>query len=103
MTWDYRVLAKEYKGFNETEILFGIHEVYYNDDGEPDMCTEDAVAVIGDNLAELVQTLDWMRKAFLRPILSSADFEEGGKYYDNVCTTFGKVLETAHREVDDED
>ena len=77
MTWNHRVLAKEYEG----ELEFGIHECYYNDDGVPEMCTENPVAVVGDNLAELVQTLDWMRKSLRQPILSYTDFEEGGKYW----------------------
>ena len=77
MTWNHRVLAHEHKG----ELTFGIHEVFYNDDGVPDMCTEDAVGVVGDNLADISQTLKWMRKALRKPILSYSDFEEGGKYY----------------------
>lgn len=76
MTWNHRVLAKEYKD----EVEFGIHEVFYSDDGVPDACTMNPVAVVGDNLAELVQTLDWMRKSLRQPILSYTDFEEGGKY-----------------------
>jgi len=69
MTWDYRVIATEYEG----ELMFGIHEVY-SEDGVPTMCTENAMDVAGE-------TLDWMRAALLKPILSYADFEEGGKYY----------------------
>jgi len=77
MTWNYRVIAHEYKD----ELYFEIHEVYYNDDGVPEMCTVDAVEVAGESLAALSQTLDWMRKALREPILNIADFEEGGKYY----------------------
>lgn len=76
MTWNYRVLAQEYKG----ELTFGIHEIYYTD-GVPEMCTEDAVGVVGDTLAELTQTLKWMQKALMKPILNYADLDEGGKYY----------------------
>ena len=77
MTWNHRVIAREYKG----ELAFGIHEIFYEDDGVPMGCTESAVGVVGDNLAELSQTLKWMRKALRKPILNYADFEEGGKYY----------------------
>ncbi len=76
MTWNHRVIAKEYKG----ELTFAIHEVFYTD-GVPYACTEDAVGVSGENLAELTQTLEWMKEALMRPILNYADFEEGGKYY----------------------
>ena len=74
--WNYRILAQDYKG----ELWFGIHEVFYTD-GIPDMCTEDAVGVVGDNLAEISDTLRWMKKALKKPILSYSDFEPGGKYY----------------------
>ena len=80
-TWDFRVLAREYRGFNESEVVFEIHEIFYNADGIPDMCTEDAVGVVGDNLAEISDTLRWMKKALRKPILSYSDFEPGGKYY----------------------
>ena len=80
-TWDFRVLAREYRGFNESEVVFEIHEIFYNADGIPDMCTEDPVGVVGDSLADLSQTLKWMRKALRKPILSYSDFEQGGKYY----------------------
>ena len=79
--WNYRILAREYKGFNEIEVVFEIHEVFYTADGFPDMCTEDPVGVVGDTLAGLSKTLKWMRKALRKPILNYADFEEGGKYY----------------------
>jgi len=81
MTWNHRVVAREWKGFNEIEVVFGIHEIYYNKDGIPEMCTEDAVSVVGANLAEISNTLLWMKKALKKPILSYSDFEPGGKYY----------------------
>ena len=79
MTWNHRIIAKEYKD----QLWFGIHEVFYNKDGVPDMCTEGAVDIIGESLSEISQTLRWMRKALRKPILNYADFEEGGKYYTN--------------------
>ena len=79
--WNYRILAQEYKVFNETELTFAIHEVFYNDDSIPDMCTENPVGVVGENLPDISDTLKWMRKALRKPILSYSDFEPGGKYY----------------------
>ena len=77
MTWDHRVLAHEHKG----ELTFEIHEVFYNDDGTPNMCTENAVGVAGDTLPELAKTLRLMLSALTEPILNYADFGPGGKYY----------------------
>ena len=56
MTWNHRVLAHEHKG----ELTFAIHEIFYSDDGIPNMCTENAVGVVGDTLPELSATLRLM-------------------------------------------
>ena len=77
MTWDHRVLAHEHKG----ELTFEIHEVFYNDDGVPNMCTENAVGVASDTLPGLSHTLRLMLAALMEPILNYADFGPGGKYY----------------------
>ena len=77
MTWNHRVIRQVY----DDEVFLGIHEVFY-EDGVPDMCTKDTVGVSGESLAELKQTLKWMRKALRQPILEMSDFEEGGKYFD---------------------
>ena len=39
MTWNYRVVVKE--------CQYNIHEVYYNDKGEPEFFTEDPVGPSG--------------------------------------------------------
>ena len=80
MGWNHRVIAKTY----EDEIFFGIHEVYYNEDGIPDMCTLTPVSVGGNNLQEIVESLNLMRLALVKPILHFTDFEEGGKYFTDV-------------------
>ena len=79
--WNHRVLVKEYSDEDGKQFEFGIHEVYYDDDGVPNMCTEEPVAVVGESLAGLGQTLDWMRACLLQPLLAYADFEEDGKYW----------------------
>lgn len=82
MTWNHRILRHVHATISgKDEISYGIHEVYYDDDKNPDMCTTDAVGVWGDNLEELAQTLERMRKSLKLPILDYADFDEGGKYY----------------------
>ena len=77
MTWNHRVIRKVYK----SETLLGIHEVFYNDKGVPELVTNNPVKVVGDNLEGMQQTLDWMQKALGEPILEFSDFDEGGKYY----------------------
>jgi len=82
MSWNHRVIRQVCDG----EVFFGIHEVFYNDEGVPDMCTEDAVGVFGEDMEGLIQTLEWMRKALGQPILEMADFEEGGKHFHKTPT-----------------
>jgi len=69
MTWNHRVVRKRY----EAEVLLGIHEVFYDDEGVPDMVTVDPVSVCGETLKELEETLDWMLKALGQPILEYDD------------------------------
>jgi len=69
MTWNHRVVRKVYEG----EALFGIHEVFYDDDGIPHAVTVDPVGVVDETLEELAQTLEWMRKALGKPTLEYDD------------------------------
>ena len=65
MTWNYRVVKKTYEG----ETLFGIHEVYYDSDGKPDMVTVEPVGIVGDDLTELQREFVYYLRALLRPVL----------------------------------
>jgi len=69
MTWNYRVVKKTYTG----DTLFGIHEVYYDDDGKPEMVTVDPVGIVGDDMNELRREYVYYLRALLRPVL---DYEE---------------------------
>ena len=69
MIWNHRVVRKVCDG----EEFLGIHEVFYDDEGIPDMCTVDAAEVCGESLEGLEQTLEWMTKALGQPILEYAD------------------------------
>ena len=71
MTWNYRVVKKTYMG----DTLFGIHEVYYDDDGNPDMVTVQPVGIVGDDIHELRREYVYYLRALLRPAL---DYDEIG-------------------------
>ena len=79
MTWNHRVIHTVYKEIEEEG--YSIHEVFYDEDGVPDMMTLDAVGVWGETMDEVQQTLEWMTKALEQPILEASDFDKGGKYY----------------------
>ena len=65
--WNYRVIKHD----TDENIVYQVHEVYYNDRGEIDGFTEDAVHASGESFEELLSDLDMMVKdAKNRPVLS---------------------------------
>lgn len=71
MTWNHRVIRNRSEGGEE---WLALHEVYYNESGEPDMVTQEPIVVIGQDLRELRQTLKRMIKALENPILDYESF-----------------------------
>lgn len=55
---------------------FDIREVYYDENGEPEMVTIDAMSPHGCDLEELKQDMDLMRKAFNKPIINMKFFDD---------------------------
>lgn len=76
-TWNYRVLERTDK--NSGDTTYAIHEVYYNDEGKPDGCTENSVAPMGESLAELKADMDHYRQALEKPTLVYDSLEEADK------------------------
>ncbi len=68
MSWNHRVMR-----FPDPlhEEWLEIHEVYYDDNGQHTMYTEEAVSVAGEAIEELRETLSRMEKALNQPILCS--------------------------------
>lgn len=71
MSWNYRVIAVDYGD----DVEYGIHEVFYTGD-TPVAYTEEPVPVIGNTPEELAFTLEYMKQALDRPILTYEDFGE---------------------------
>lgn len=65
MSWNYRVLKKEYK----EEVYYFIHEVYYEKDGSIRVWSVDAMNPGGATLGELASDLGMMQEALKKPIL----------------------------------
>ena len=72
MFWNNRVIF--HKEENPAHSYYAIHECFY-DDGElvPHSWTENPIAIIGDNIEEIRETLDRMIRATERPILTEQD------------------------------
>jgi hypothetical protein len=68
MTWNYRIMRyrDEHPEFGHS---FGIHEVYYGDDGSVENWTEDAITLVGPDLDDLEWQLRAMLEAFQKPVL----------------------------------
>jgi hypothetical protein len=65
MSWNHRVLAHK----DEDEMIFQIHEVYYDKDGNPESYTENSVSVSAESLDGIKWVLDKMRDCANKPIL----------------------------------
>jgi hypothetical protein len=72
MTWDYRVLSTPGpNGYGKR--WYAIHEVYYRDDGTIDSWTEKSIEAAGGTPEELREDLEWMLRAFAKPVLRIED------------------------------
>ena len=70
--WNYRIIRKENVGQMldpDERYSFGIHEVYYNDDGSISSCTVDSMDAYGTTVDELKECFDMMKRAFDAPVL----------------------------------
>lgn len=73
MYWNHRVI--EVVDANG-EKHYGIHEVYYDNDGNPRAYTENAVGVTWSEGDSPLQVLEWMTNCLSKPFLKKSDFPE---------------------------
>ena len=66
MTWNYRVIKRVIGG----EDSYGIHEVYYNDDGTIRAWSENPIIPTGETPEELKKDFLIQRHALDNPILN---------------------------------
>ena len=74
MTWNYRMVRRN--------DYIEIHEVYYNDEGESIMVTENAVAVGGEDEAEVMGDMKHYLEAIAKPVL---EYDDIGGYSELVA------------------
>jgi len=70
MTWNHRVMKHHDCG----EDWYGIHEVFYDENGEVDGWAESA-DVTGESLNDLRTALDWMLDCLDKPVLDYSNDE----------------------------
>ncbi len=71
MSWNHRVMRFS----NDSEEWFGVHEVYYHEDGRLRGYTTEAVNVMGETVEELRAILERMLASLNKPILTADDFK----------------------------
>jgi hypothetical protein len=76
MTWNYRVMKFTYS--NGT-CYFAFHEVYYDEQGNPNGYSSTACEPYGESMEELKSDMSMMLKAFHLPVLTESDFPKHQK------------------------
>lgn len=69
MSWNYRVFAIDYGD----EVEYGIYEVYYEGDNVVAR-TENPVPVVGNTIEELAFSLEYMKQALDKDVLTDEVF-----------------------------
>lgn len=77
MSWNYRITkeVRHHKYLHEPETLFGIREVYYDDNGDVVNMAE-MPDVIGESVDEIENILDKMIKCCKKPVIDYNTGEE---------------------------
>jgi hypothetical protein len=73
--WNYRVLHQRVNG----EDLYGVHEVYYDLEDKPIMCSSSPQGPYGETLHEAKRDAALMLRAFQKPVLEYAEIGEPDK------------------------
>ena len=71
--WNHRVVRHSPE---EGDIYYGIHEVYYDDEGNVLFLTESPVEVWGEDVDDLIKGYTNMSKAFDKPVIDFNTREE---------------------------
>ncbi len=98
MSWNYRLVKRAVGHPGDGFFAYGIHEAYYNDDGEVWGLTCDPVQLSADHINEL--KIDWLMlmEAFKAPVL---DYDEVSN--NSASPPFSLDLPEDDHEDDDED
>lgn len=71
--WNHRVVKKTHPDYldenGDPQVTFGVHEVYYDDNNKPEICTVDPVEVTGNTWDEAYEEAFRFMRAFGKPTL----------------------------------
>ena len=78
MTWNYRVIRRkatpEEAELSEEEYCYTIREVFYDDEGKPELVSEEDTGPWGTTVDEIKKDVEWFSKALGQPVLNYEDF-----------------------------
>ena len=87
MNWNHRVLRRKDPVHGD---WYGVHEVYYNDAGEPTMCTQEPASICGESIPELCRQLDHISMCIHNTeVLEYEQFKEGEELWRTSESTVG--------------
>jgi hypothetical protein len=78
MSWNYRIMKSVVMG----EELYGIHEVYYDEGGNPNGWTEEPIYLLESSIADLRNVLSRINEAFDKEIIDIGQFDKKGDKID---------------------
>ena len=67
--WNHRLMRHTHIDKGVSTYWYGIHEVYYDADGNPNGWTENVVAPFGETPEEISKEFELMQKALLLPVI----------------------------------
>lgn len=73
MYWNYRVVATTHPN---DYVEYAIHEVYYTEEDELYLYTEEPVGFVGESVEELKRAYEMAAEAFNAPVLTDQDFRD---------------------------
>ena len=68
-TWNHRVVKTQYNA----EVCYGIHEAYYDDNGEVVTWTVRPVPVAGNSIQDLRKTLEQMLECLNKEVIDDRE------------------------------
>ena len=74
--WNYRVLRYPEGDPRSARHTYGIHEVYYADDGSAASCTVEPIQLVAFDLNDLEWRLSALQEALTKPVLDFTSFFE---------------------------
>ena len=71
MDWNYRLIEHDQL---DGDPIWAVHEVFYEDDGTPIGCTDEAIEIMGDSESKAFDSYRMMEEAFRKDTLKMSYF-----------------------------